>query len=468
MEPEINTQMNLIKPDLNLGLRPSPLRSLRRTHTSSSRRRILRPPLSEATGDSEKPSTCTADELHYVSIPDSGWSLALWRYLPASNEAKRNHPLLLLSGVGTNAIGFDLSPPQLSFARHMSGQGFDTWTLEVRGAGLSKRVLHKVESSLPINLVSRKELAGQSEGRWSSTNFFGDSGPRITTTLAGQQPVPNSFSELQGRISTFVDNFQKQFDLLVNSSWDLDDCLKQDLPVVMEYIRSVTEPKDGKLLAIGHSMGGILLYAMLSLYGFEGQDPGLAAVITLGSSLDYMPSRSSLNLLQPLAERARTLNLPSIPMGAIYSVIHPLALRPSYLLSWLSSQISVQDVMIPELVEKLYLKNHCIVPAKLLLQLATAFEDGGLRDRNGTFFYKDHLHRSTVPVLALAGDRDLVCPPDAVYETVKARRKPFIAYKVFGDPSGPHYAHYDLVGSRLASKQVYPCIIEFLLAHDAI
>ena len=35
----------------------------------------------------------------------------------------------------------------------------------------------------------------------------------------------------------------------------------------MEYIRAQTKPKDGKLLAIGHSMGGILLYAMLSRCG---------------------------------------------------------------------------------------------------------------------------------------------------------------------------------------------------------
>lgn len=55
------------------------------------------------------------------------------------------------------------------------------------------------------------------------------------------------------------------------------------------------------------------------------------------------------------------------------------------------------------------------IPVKLLLQLTTAFKEGGLRDRSGTFFYKDHLHQSTVPVLALAGDRDLICPPDAVY-----------------------------------------------------
>lgn len=35
----------------------------------------------------------------------------------------------------------------------------------------------------------------------------------------------------------------------------------------MEYIMAESKPKDGKLLAIGHSIGGILLYAMLSRCG---------------------------------------------------------------------------------------------------------------------------------------------------------------------------------------------------------
>ncbi|CAN1126391.1 hypothetical protein LINPERHAP2_LOCUS3408 [Linum perenne] len=84
----------------------------------------------------QKPPICTADELHYVPVPNSDWRLALWRYHPSPQAPPRNHPLLLLSGVGTNAIGYDLSPGA-SFARYMSGQGFDTWILEVRGAGLS-------------------------------------------------------------------------------------------------------------------------------------------------------------------------------------------------------------------------------------------------------------------------------------------------------------------------------------------
>lgn len=35
----------------------------------------------------------------------------------------------------------------------------------------------------------------------------------------------------------------------------------------MNYIKQQSPTKDGKLLAIGHSMGGILLYAMVSKCG---------------------------------------------------------------------------------------------------------------------------------------------------------------------------------------------------------
>jgi pimeloyl-ACP methyl ester carboxylesterase len=55
------------------------------------------------------------------------------------------------------------------------------------------------------------------------------------------------------------------------------------------------------------------------------------------------------------------------------------------------------------------------VPAKVVLQLTTAFHEGGLCNRNGTFSYKDHLRECQTPVLALAGDKDLICPPEAVY-----------------------------------------------------
>ncbi|KAJ9163311.1 hypothetical protein P3X46_022992 [Hevea brasiliensis] len=519
----------------------------------------------------EKPPVCTADEIHYVSVADSHWRLALWRYRPSPEAPPRNHPLLLLSGVGTNAIGYDLSPG-CSFARYMSGQGFDTWILEVRGAGLSVRETnpkeiqqsaHAVSEQMeavaktvnngalsnnqqPINvssalldskdftvkedptvmvtvwdeskLVSKltetfmrlsERLSGflsEGQSKIISAKLFDQIAKLIedsqlserfneirgkllslletrqNTVIAsqirdlserlvnifeeGQRSVSPQLFDLQERLSSTIEDFQKQLDLIVQYDWDFDNYLEEDVPAVMEYIRAESKPKDGKLLAIGHSMGGILIYAMLSRCGCEGRDPGLAAIVTLASSLDYTSSNSRLKLLLPLADPAQALSVPVVPLGALLSAAYPLSSRPPYVLSWLNYLISAEDMMHPELLEKLVLNNFCTIPAKLILQLTTAFRDGGLCDRSGKFFYKDHLCKSNVPVLALAGDQDLICPPEAVEETVKLFPKHLVTYKVFGEAGGPHYAHYDLVGGRLAVEQVYPCIIQFLSHYD--
>ncbi|MBA0746642.1 hypothetical protein Gogos_009144, partial [Gossypium gossypioides] len=85
--------------------------------------------------------------------------------------------------------------------------------------------------------------------------------------------------------------------------------------------------------------------------------------------------------------------------------------------------------------------------------LTSAFGDKGLCNRSGKLSYRDHLNKSNVPVLAIAGDQDLICPPEAVEETAKLFPENLVTYKPFGEPHGPHYAHYDLVGGRL--HQIY-------------
>ncbi|ONK81746.1 uncharacterized protein A4U43_C01F32460 [Asparagus officinalis] len=524
-----------------------------------------------ARGEIKKPAICTADEIHYVPVPGTEWKIALWRYLPPPEAPKRNHPLMLLSGVGTNAIGFDLSPGT-SFARHMSSQGFDTWIVEFRGAGLSMRTvgpkaidqcndkpvspdLDSVDKENSMKILSgqqavmnsatvsdtevivkngKKELTtleesqlvmklsaaflrlgerlsgylNESQLRAISANFFdqisklledarlSERFDEIRTNISGlletrqnsviagqirelsqrlvsiieegQRTVSPQIVDLQGRLAATIEDFQKQLDLIVIYDWDFDNYLEEDVPAAMDYIKHQSKAPDGKLLAIGHSMGGILLYAMLSKCNFEGNKSGLAAVVTLASSVDYTSSRSSMKLLLPLADPAQALNVPVVPLGALLAAAYPLASRPPYVLSWLNPQISAQDMMHPELFEKLVLNNFCTIPAKVILQLTTAFREGGLRNRTNNLCYKDHLHKCDVPVLALAADEDLICPPEAVYETVKLFPDHIFEYKVFGKPDGPHYAHYDLVGGRMAVEEVYPCIIEFLSNHDKL
>ncbi|XP_022725642.1 uncharacterized protein LOC111282026 isoform X2 [Durio zibethinus] len=514
-----------------------------RSRTFNLPRRLLLPPLHSHSTTSfvslprafsndasvpDKPSICTADELHYVSLPNSDWRLALWRYHPPPQAPRRNHPLLLLSGVGTNAIGYDLSPGS-SFARYMSGQGFDTWILEVRGAGLSvqasnfkefketadavseqmetmvKSVIKGVSSQQqPTNVsgsLSDSEISFLREDSigigtaWDESKvvtklteifmrlserlsgFLSDSQLRLISAklfdqiskLLEDSQLSERFEEfidIQERLSSTIEDFQKQLDLIVKYDWDFDHYLEEDVPAAMEYVMAQTKPKDGKLLAIGHSMGGILLYAMLSRCGFEGREPRLKAVVTLASSLDYTSSDSTLKLLLPLADPAQALNVPVVPLGTLLAAAYPLSSQPPYVLAWLNNLISAEDMMHPELLKKLVLNNFCTIPAKLILQLATAFRAQGLCDRSGKYFYKDHLHKSNVPVLAIAGDQDIICPPEAVEETVKLFPENLVMFRVFGEQQGPHYAHYDLVGGRLAVEQVYPCIVQFLSQYD--
>ncbi|KAL8196829.1 hypothetical protein R6Q57_024443 [Mikania cordata] len=424
----------------------------------------------------DKPPICTADELHYVSIHNSDWRLALWRYKPPPQAPSRNHPLLLLSGVGTNAIGYDLAPGS-SFARHMSSQGFDTWILEFRGAGLSAQVASK-EVKQPVTLPSERmdatsknpqtinsDSSAQSEDssagenkemvefdqsqllmtftetfkRFSErlSNLIKEGSPEAlqNSTLAtqirdlsqrlvdiieeGQKSVSPPFTDLLDRFSSTIENLQTQIDLLGKYNWDFDHYPEEDVPAAMEYIRRQCNPKDDKLLAIGHSMGGILLYSMLARNANEQKDSRLAAIVTLGASLDYTTSKSSLKLLTPLADPAQALSVPAVPLGALLAAAYPLASRPPYVMSWLNRLITAQDMMHPELMEKFVMNNFCTVPAKLLLQLTTAFQEGGLRDRSGNFFYKNHIHKIDVPVLAIAGNLDLICPPEAVYGTLR-------------------------------------------------
>ncbi|KAG6579223.1 hypothetical protein SDJN03_23671, partial [Cucurbita argyrosperma subsp. sororia] len=484
----------------------------------------------------DKPSICTADELHYVSVPNSDWRLALWRYHPSPQAPPRNHPMLLLSGVGTNAIGYDLALylttlklcslvlyQAFAFNASVLLHGTCLARAKVKSEKMEAVSESKINGSLYVTVESTKdfnELAKSESGIngkesdfsiveeedfigittiWDESSLVSElteTFMRLSERLSGflsegqtsvigsqirdlsqrlveiiedgQRSVSPPLFNLQDRFSSTIEDFQKQLDLIVKYDWDFDHHLLEDIPTAIDYIRAICKPKDGKLLAVGHSMGGILLYAKLSRYGFEGRDPRLAAIVTMASSLDYTSSNSALKLLLPLADPAQALNVPVVPLGALLSASYPLSSCPPYALSWLNNLISAEDMMHPEMLKKLVLNNFCTIPAKLIIQLTTAFREDGLRDRSNTFFYKDHIHKCNIPVLALAGDQDLICPPVAVEATAKLIPEHLVTYKCFGEPGGPHYAHYDLVGGRLAAEQVYPCIIEFFSQHDAI
>ena len=75
------------------------------------------------------------DQVHYVTTED-GWQIALHRYVPAEKRFKE--PVFLCHGMGANRNNFDLMDDR-SLARDLRDQGFDVWSVELRGTGFSGR-----------------------------------------------------------------------------------------------------------------------------------------------------------------------------------------------------------------------------------------------------------------------------------------------------------------------------------------
>lgn len=69
------------------------------------------------------------------------------------------------------------------------------------------------------------------------------------------------------------------------------------------------------------------------------------------------------------ANPAQALSVPVVPLGALLAAVHPLASRPPYVMSWLKTLVSAQDMMHPELLEKLVMNNFCKYRKFLLIAL---------------------------------------------------------------------------------------------------
>lgn len=78
---------------------------------------------------------------------------------------------------------------QSSFARFMSSQGFDTWILEVRGAGLSNRGVRSAEVKKPGNGPYSMDQMPDADARGRGTEMVKNSNKsqlvtKLTETIA--------------------------------------------------------------------------------------------------------------------------------------------------------------------------------------------------------------------------------------------------------------------------------------------
>jgi hypothetical protein len=205
-------------------------------------------------------------------------------------------------------------------------------------------------------------------------------------------------------------------------------------------------------------MGTMLLQCVASQ---EGLSHKLRSGTSIGGSLFLQESHwKSFLSLWPLVR-----HIPRIDAGCFQAFISPLSFRVN---SFWDRFFFNQDNVDPKIARKMFSKNWESIPIPLLRQIKTAFDTAGLLSHDKSIIYAEKLGCITIPMLAIAGSKDLQTPPAGV--AAVASKIPGCKYVCLGcnaESGEPrHYGHFDLIVGRHAKTDVWNLVDEFLAAHD--
>jgi pimeloyl-ACP methyl ester carboxylesterase len=324
---------------------------------------------------------------------DDGWTLALHHFAP--KVPCRNSPVLMVHGIAANRLHFDLDP-RYSLARAVRARGFDTYVVELRGAGLS----------CPPQSI-------------------------------GLRP----------------------------SSWGLRDYTERDVPTVISAILEATGAR--QLHGVGHSMGGMILFAVA-----VGAQSEIASITSVGTPLVGALSQSLsprerrlMNLVARLTPAARFTppGQRRVPLRRLLGAagkVMPLSQRlaDNFLFNVNNCE--------PWVLTKLASEGIHDIPVQLITEITQHVAAGA--SPFGPYAYEAALHGIDAPVFALSGSVDRIAPPDSVAAAIAELVGPDVRYREMGIAQGDRcdYGHIDLLMGVNAPDEVYPQIIDFLLEVD--
>ncbi|MEW5312528.1 MAG: hypothetical protein WDW38_004157 [Sanguina aurantia] len=303
-----------------------------------------------------------------------GWELHIV-HTKARDPVCHRLPVVLVPGLGSSGVyTWDLSPT-ISFADHLAGLGWDVFTVEMRGNGLSDKP----------SLMSHRS-------RW----------------------------------------------------WSIDDCVDKDMPAALKCILDITGAS--KVHALGHSMG-FEVYLALTGGASDSWWKGLSGSVWASRLLYSVPAGSMIRTYSHLAfTRAASPFLDNLYFSP--------------------------DNVDPELARELLARNFSALSPGVCLQLGTAFDPPGLltSDLRTSYADADLLKKVTLPVMAIVGDHDRMCPASGCLKTLSRFGSREKRYFCLGPDAGQkhHYGHFDILMGTNVQQEVFPLLTQWLERHDII
>ena len=245
---------------------------------------------------------------------------------------------------------------------------------------------------------------------------------------------------------------ESQRPALSQYGWDFDTYVEQDLPAAVKLVkeRSGAESVD----FIGHSMGGMILYAALA----RGQT-GIARAVTLGSPVGFRWGPRFTSWALTTVQAGSHLPVIALTAGTLLAL-------PA--MSWYPTPTALifynPQNMDPKVWESFLAVGVDDESPALAAQGARWLREDRFTSRDGKLDYEALMGGIRTPVLVVAGKADQLGFPPLVRRGFDALGSPQKQWLLIAEENGAtfDYGHMDLLLGQRAPHEVFEPILRWL------
>jgi pimeloyl-ACP methyl ester carboxylesterase len=337
-------------------------------------------------------------------------------------------PLAALLLCGCAVLRAPWKPPELpQQAEHLEATTRDGWKISVihyAGAGRPVLLLHGiVTNERNFDLDEKHSFA-----RWLAAHGRDVYAMSLRGTGESQRPGLTQFD------------------------WDFDTYVTQDVPAAVQLVLQRSGAKE--LDFIGHSLGGMILYAALA----RGQQ-GIARAVTIGSPVGFRWGPRFTTWSSAAASTASHLPFISLTAGTLLAL-------PA--LSWYPTPLALvlynPQNMDPSVWESFLSVGVDDESPVLAAQAARWMREDRFLSRDGAVDYEQELRFVKTPFLVVAGKVDQLGFPPLVRRGFDALGSSDKTWLLVGEENGASadYGHMDLLLGERAATDVFEPILRWL------
>ncbi len=331
-----------------------------------------------------------------------GWRLGVRHLKPATPDPNKL-PVVLCHGLGLNGTFWTLTEPGYHLPAQLLARGYEVFIFDFRGSGESSRVGPIGKINAQLRQTAMLELG---EGRWT-----------------------------------------------------VDELVRYDVPAVLDYVKTATG--HDRVNWVGHSLGGMLMFAFLE----DAPDRDrIATLVAMGATIMFDKTPQSDMLI---ANRGLRLLARFVSPGRLG---RPLMVARFPGLDKIDQFYYTSVNVDRTTVSRFYGYTLEDTGRSALAQLDPYLKYGHFVSADRSVDYAARLGEVTVPTVMIAGDNDIISDVSSTLLTFDNLGSVDKTLLRFGKAEGQvaDYGHCDLVWSRYAPKEIFPPVIDWLDARQPL